>query len=525
MGARVKALLPVLLVAALAIVSTGSAAGEGQPAFGFTEDMTKYAEDGGAGFVATFHDLGVTENRVSVFWNPDRPGVIEEKPFLDRFIPQAKAGGITVVFSVYAKPGSGYAAAYASPAGMDSYVAFLVKVAQEYPYVTQFVVGNEPNQPRFWQPQFTSSGGVASAPAYTQLLAKSYDALKALNPAITVIGVGLSPRGNDNPKATSNASVSPVRFLKEMGETYRAMGRTAPLMDVLAVHIYPNRNTDSPAKGYVWPGIGFPNLDRLKQAFWDAFHDTAQPVFAEAGEPQAGKLPLKIDEIGWQTDIPGERRSLYSGEENVPLVSEAKQADFYRQAIGYALCEPSLEAALFFHLIDESDLARFQSGVLAVNGTRKPSYDAVKGAVGGSCGGEMASWSHRLDVVGASAVFDTRKASAKRRAWSMQLSADEGYSWRGAIIRLGSKSVAPGSDAVQAQIRSLILGAGKPAAGSAKLRLALRSQGQGAAARKIQASFPKRKLRPGRYVYAAVLSAAMNPDRTSLLVSKPFRVR
>jgi hypothetical protein len=33
------------------------------------------------------------------------------------------------------------------------------------------------------------------------------------------------------------------------------------------------------------------------------------------------------------------------------------------------------------------------------------------------------------------------------------------------------------------------------------------------------------KLAPGRYVYAALLHATMNPARTSLLVSKPFTVR
>jgi hypothetical protein len=33
------------------------------------------------------------------------------------------------------------------------------------------------------------------------------------------------------------------------------------------------------------------------------------------------------------------------------------------------------------------------------------------------------------------------------------------------------------------------------------------------------------RLVPGRYVYAALMKATMNPDRTTLIVSKPFTIR
>jgi hypothetical protein len=36
--------------------------------------------------------------------------------------------------------------------------------------------------------------------------------------------------------------------------------------------------------------------------------------------------------------------------------------------------------------------------------------------------------------------------------------------------------------------------------------------------------FPRRRLKPGRYVYAIRMSATMNPKRASVLVSRPFRV-
>ena len=96
-----------------------------------------------------------------------------------------------------------------------------------------------------------SSGRSSPAPdavsrraVYAGLLAKSYDALKEVDPGIRVIGLGLSGRGNDLPLAPSNASTSPVRFLRDLGAAYRASGRTLPLMDELGLHLYPRSDRD-----------------------------------------------------------------------------------------------------------------------------------------------------------------------------------------------------------------------------------------------------------------------------------------
>ena len=42
-------------------------------------------------------------------------------------------------------------------------------------------------------------------------------------------------------------------------------------MDGFSFHPYPNEATDPLERGYAWPNAGFANLDRLKQALWDAF--------------------------------------------------------------------------------------------------------------------------------------------------------------------------------------------------------------------------------------------------------------
>ena len=60
-----------------------------------------------------------------------------------------------------------------------------------------------------------------SAAICGQGLAAAYDAIKAVNKSDFVWGVGLSPRGNDQPGASSNASMSPVRWIAALGKAYR----------------------------------------------------------------------------------------------------------------------------------------------------------------------------------------------------------------------------------------------------------------------------------------------------------------
>src|SRR2546430_2172257 len=77
---------------------------------------------------------------------------------------------------------------------------------------SNFVVDTEPNLNRFWLPQFNADGSDAAAPAFETLLAQTYDAVKAVAPATTVIGAGLSPRGGDRP-GTGRDTHSPTVFI------------------------------------------------------------------------------------------------------------------------------------------------------------------------------------------------------------------------------------------------------------------------------------------------------------------------
>src|SRR4030095_590524 len=118
-----------------------------------------------------------------------------------------------VVRGVYPYPPRELEAGIATPSLFGSYAA---AVAEVYPQVKQFIVGNEPNQPAFCRPQFVSGGHNVSAGTFGQYLATAYDALKAVDPAIKVVGVGLSPRGNDRTDATKHISTSHVSLMRAL---------------------------------------------------------------------------------------------------------------------------------------------------------------------------------------------------------------------------------------------------------------------------------------------------------------------
>jgi len=508
-------LLPLALALGLA------ASAHGAVRFGVTEDAGKYADDSGATFFPTLTDLGMTQNRITVFWDAAHPAEIQEKAFLDRSLPVATANHIQIVFSVQPLHPTDVTS---TPGGALAFASYAADLARTYPQVKQFVIGNEPNQPRFWRPQFSAGGREVAAAAYEQMLALSYDALKAVDPTIDVIGLGLSPRGNDDPHARSNVSTSPVRFIHDLGAAYRASGRVRPIMDELAFHPYPNPSSGNDAllKGYQWPNAGVPNFARIKQAVWDAFAGTGQPTFAETGwslappaPPAAPPLTLFLDETGWQATIPRSERSAYTGRENSKTVSEAMQARIYGDLVRFVECDPSVTALDLFHLVDESDLDRFQSGLVRADGTHRPSYDAVKSAIaetGGLCSGTQTWWQHSATVAGAAAEFGAGRRGAR---FGFGLRAKEAAGYSAGIFRAGGRGL---TESDRGAIAAALASSG-PAPG-----LVARAGGAVRAYWPSRVVFGARSLAPGWYVYAVRLAASMNPSRTALLVGTPFQV-
>ena len=509
--------LPIALATALAALAVAAAPASADGlTVGVADDAGRNAPDGGAAFLNTLTDIGLRENRVSVVWNPDAPDAVPDRANLDHYVANATARGVRVVFAVYpARP----TALTSSLASVGQFAAFVQTLARAYPQVKDFIVGNEPNQPRFWRPQFDGNRAIGCA-AYAGTLAASYDALKAVDPGITVIGVGLSPRGNDDPFARDNPSTSPVRCLRDIGAAYRASRRARPLMDELAFHVYPERDTHALGVGYAWPKAGLENLSRIKQAVWDAFNGTAQPTFDEADRPVVlGSLRLRLAEVGWQVAVVPSAQAAYVGTENVKPTDEARQAETYAAAVRLAACDASVKSLLFFGLADESDLARWQAGLLRADGSRRPSYDAVKAAIaetGGRCTGAPARWRHANGVVGVSTRFgDARRIIPRtQRRWGFALGAQENALYTAGLFRI------PRAPAAAPWAKKI----GSALAGKRGLRPVLRVAGRVKAPWGRSVAFRLKRVPTGYYVYGVRLRAEMNPARISVVTSRPFRV-
>jgi hypothetical protein len=466
--------------------------------FGVADDAGKYAADGGLAFFDDISSVGLGVDRMTVTWNPAEPARIAEAAFLDRSIPSAVAAGVSVRLSVRpAAPG----AVGTSATRAAAFASFVAELARRYPQVQTFVIGNEPNQPRFWRPQFRKGKEVAAL-GYERLLADSYDALKSVDPTITVVGGVVSSRGNDAPTATSNSSTSPLRFIAALGAAYRASHRKRPIMDAFGFHPYPRSNRDPLERGLEWPDAGFANLDRVKQALWDAFAGTKQPT-VESG------LRISLDEVGWQTAIPAADQEAYTGYETVPVTSDRAQAHVYRELIGRAECDPAVSDVLFMPFVDEHDLAGFQSGLERADGTKRPSYDVVRDALaaGTACGAKLVRWKHRTSVVGARAFFGATSTRARvQRSWGFRVRAAEDVTWTASLVAVVGRR--------QLTARAALA-----------VRPILRAKGVAHAGWTPRVVFPLRRLPTGRYAYVVVMHAALAPQRQTTLVGKTFAVR
>jgi len=357
--------------------------------YGVADDTGKYAEDGGAWFNSQLKGANLVEERWTLSFDPANPTAIAELPFLQRSAPRAQADGIHVVLALYGRPATAH-----DPAAFCAWAATVASTVKAWG-INDFIVWNEPNTALYWSPQ--DSGAPA---AYEALLAQCYDSIHAADAQATVIGFGLSPRSN-GPSQTA-----PIPFIAGVGAAYRASGRTAPIMDQMSIHPYPNPNspTDSPDVGYTATNnYGVPNLDRVKQALYDAFNGTSQPTTVDG-------LTFRIDELGWQSDTSA--YSQYYHPENVKVVSEQQQADFIKETVQkYFACDPTVTDVEWFLLVDEATRdgrdqngnvigGGWQSGFLTAGGqgvsTPKVAYsqDAPLFAQGrAACTGAQISWS------------------------------------------------------------------------------------------------------------------------------------
>jgi hypothetical protein len=315
--------------------------------------------------------------RITQIWTPGEQKVsAADRTILENVAAAAKLDHVDVLTSVVNQGSRTTPLTEEDQADFALYAASVVKTVPE---LQTIIIGNEPNLNRYWLPQFNEDGSDAAAPAYESLLAGAYDAIKAVDANVTVLGGAVSPRGGDKPDGI-RPTHSPTVFIHDLGQAWRDSGRTSPIMDGFAFHPYEDNSSVAPVDG-THPNsttIALADYDKLVASLGDAFGDYEMPIW--------------YDEFGVESQIPAAKASLYTAAEPITTkpVDEVTQAAYYRQAVQLVFCQPNVRGLFLFHTVDEKDLTAWQSGVYYADDTPKPSLQETKAALDESRRGVVA---------------------------------------------------------------------------------------------------------------------------------------
>ena len=187
-----------------------------------------------------------------------------------------------------------------------------------------------------------------------------------------MIGGALAPRGADQARS-GRQTHSPTTFLRDLGAAYRKSRRTTPIMDALVIHPYGETSKTPPTALHPKStSISIADYPKLVRLLRDAFpgHGAARSLAAD---------PLR--RVRRPDPDPRRQASAPTRTSGVPsatdAVSQTMQAAYYKQAIQLAYCQPTVSGLLFFHVSDEPDLDRWQSGLFYADDTPKSSLEAV----------------------------------------------------------------------------------------------------------------------------------------------------
>ena len=276
------------------------------------EEQVEFAER------ADFDGLDITTAWTPGQTKPD-PG---ELALLRGVADATQKAGIQLLITAYAaKPRF----APTTDEEQDNYAQYMASLARSLPSVDAFAVWNEPNLNGFWLDQFDESGNDIAATAYEALLAKTYDALKAVSPKLKIYGGNLAPRGFDDadPPARRTRPRSSSRTWAP--RIARAAARSRSWTS-FALHPYQTRSSIPPGQPHTGTSLGIGDYDKLVSLLGEAFDGTGQ---------QGSKLPIAYTEFGVQSIIPPSAQAPYTNLQS-PLgkdaVPEETQADYYEQA-------------------------------------------------------------------------------------------------------------------------------------------------------------------------------------------------
>jgi hypothetical protein len=315
----------ILLAALAALVFAVPAHGAGGIRYGIQDDA--WLLHGGGTLdqrLDRLDRLGVDVVRFNLHWDRIAPsrGTYEWGP-TDAVLEGLRARGIPAVVGLVGSPrwaNGGRTPNFAPDAA--SFASFARAAAARYPWVTQWLVWNEPNQARWLRP--------TSPRVYVkQLLNPAYAAIKRVNRRAKVAGGVTAPRAG-------SSGMSPVAWIRGM----RAAGAR---LDAYAHHPYPASPRETPFAGGCrnCTTITMADLERLLREVSRAW----------------GPKRIWLTEYGYQTGSYG--------------VTEARQAELMGQAALRTFRAPRVDMLIHYLVKDEPEAHRFQSGLFTVSGKPK----------------------------------------------------------------------------------------------------------------------------------------------------------
>ena len=219
-----------------------------------------------------------------------------------------------------------------APEHLGAWRSFAAQVAERYPDAAAIEVWNEPNLRFFWGPP-------PDPARYTTLLAEAYDAVKAVRPAMPVIGGSVGNNQVDHP---GGGDMSLRTFLDGM---YRSGAQAK--MDAISFHPYPI--STSLEEGSLWAN-SFAQVREVRDAHGDA-----------------GR-PLWITETGVSTTRPE------------PTFTDDQQAEVSVAMLRSAAAMPDVEAFMLHTLVEappEHEEETIGYGIVRRDLTPKPAYCAL----------------------------------------------------------------------------------------------------------------------------------------------------
>jgi hypothetical protein len=149
-----------------------------------------------------------------------------------------------------------------------------------------------------------------------------------------------------------------------------ALVRALPDVHTVLVGNEPNLNLYGES-AHVPPTLAHPRTTSIGIADYDKLTALLDRFFPR-------DLPIVYGEYGVETAIPPAKAPAYEGREVVKPVDDRTQARYYDEAARLAACQPRVHMLLFFHVVDEQQLAGLQSGLYYADGTPKSSLPDVR---------------------------------------------------------------------------------------------------------------------------------------------------